>query len=114
MRIGTWNLAGRWSAHHAGLLLAADCDVWLLTEVNERTTLPGYTLTNFRLSYRPSPMFELLARVNNAFDKRYATYGALAETVFDAQGNYTGAEADALFIAPGTPRSYFVGLRVSF
>ena len=77
-------------------------------------TLPGYTLTNFRLSYRPSPMFELLARVNNAFDKRYATYGALAETVFDAQGNYTGAEADALFIAPGTPRSYFVGLRVSF
>jgi hypothetical protein len=44
VRIGTWNLAGRWSAHHADLLLAADCDLWLLTEVSERTTLPGYTL----------------------------------------------------------------------
>lgn len=44
MRIGTWNLAGRWSAEHRTLLLDADCDVWLLTEVNERTTLPGYTV----------------------------------------------------------------------
>jgi hypothetical protein len=34
--------------------------------------------------------------------------------VFDAQGNYTGTEADALFIAPGSPRSFFAGLRLSF
>ena len=77
-------------------------------------TLPGYTVTNLRLSYRPTPTLELLARVNNAFDKRYANYGALGETVFDAQGNYTGTEADALFIAPGSPRSFFAGLRLSF
>jgi endonuclease/exonuclease/phosphatase family metal-dependent hydrolase len=44
VRIGTWNLAGRWSDDHAALLLDADCDVWLLTEVNERTALPGYAL----------------------------------------------------------------------
>lgn len=44
MRIGTWNLAGRWSDDHLGLLLEADCDVWLLTEVNERTSLPGYAI----------------------------------------------------------------------
>jgi acetyl/propionyl-CoA carboxylase alpha subunit len=44
VRIGTWNLAGRWSEHHQALLLEADCDVWLLTEVNERTVLPGYAL----------------------------------------------------------------------
>ncbi|WP_210649192.1 endonuclease/exonuclease/phosphatase family protein [Nocardioides sp. SYSU D00065] len=44
MRIGTWNLAGRWSAAHRALLLDADCDVWLLTEVNEQTSLPGYAL----------------------------------------------------------------------
>ena len=77
-------------------------------------TLPGYTLTNLRMSWRPIPALELVARVNNVFDKRYATYGAIAETVFDAQGNYTGDEADALFVAPGTPRSFFVGLRLSF
>jgi endonuclease/exonuclease/phosphatase family metal-dependent hydrolase len=44
MRIGTWNIAGRWSEHHQDLLVEADCDVWLLTEVNERTVLPGYAI----------------------------------------------------------------------
>jgi hypothetical protein len=44
VRIGTWNLAGRWSADHLSLMLDADCDVWLLTEVNERTRLPGYAV----------------------------------------------------------------------
>jgi endonuclease/exonuclease/phosphatase family metal-dependent hydrolase len=44
VRIGTWNLDGRWSTEHRTLMLDADCDVWLLTEVNERTTLPGYAV----------------------------------------------------------------------
>ncbi|NPC41049.1 endonuclease/exonuclease/phosphatase family protein [Nocardioides sp. zg-1230] len=44
MRIGTWNLAGRWSDDHRRLLLEADCDVWLLTEVNERTSFPGFAV----------------------------------------------------------------------
>lgn len=44
VRIGTWNLAGRWSEHHQELLTQQACDLWLLTEVNERSTLPGYVL----------------------------------------------------------------------
>jgi hypothetical protein len=43
MRIGTWNLAGRWSDRHLAILTAADCDVWLLTEVNDRLAIPDYT-----------------------------------------------------------------------
>ncbi len=43
MRIGTWNLDARASAAHLEFLLAADCDVWLLTEVSSKLTLPGYT-----------------------------------------------------------------------
>lgn len=50
MRIGTWNLAGRWSDVHGALMLDADCDVWLLTEVHERTSLPGYAV---HLSWSP-------------------------------------------------------------
>lgn len=73
--------------------------------------LPGYNVVNLRMSWRPREGLELVARVANVFDKRYASYGAVAETVFDAQGNYTGNEADALFVAPGAPRSFFVGLR---
>ncbi|GAA1934235.1 endonuclease/exonuclease/phosphatase family protein [Nocardioides hwasunensis] len=44
MRIGTWNLAGRWSSDHLSLMEEADCDVWLLTEVSERTSLAGHAL----------------------------------------------------------------------
>jgi endonuclease/exonuclease/phosphatase family metal-dependent hydrolase len=44
VRIGTWNLAGRWSEQHRELMLDTDCDVWLLTEINERTCLPGYSV----------------------------------------------------------------------
>jgi hypothetical protein len=42
MRIGTWNLQGRWDPRHLELLSTHDCDVWLLTEVNDRVELPGY------------------------------------------------------------------------
>lgn len=54
MRIGTWNLAGRWSPDHLDLLLGGDCDVWLLTEVSEKTALPGYTVhaTSARMAAR--------------------------------------------------------------
>ena len=41
MRIGTWNLAGRWDGRHLELLNAMDCDVLLLTEVSERVEIPG-------------------------------------------------------------------------
>ena len=44
MRIGTWNLAGRWSEAHEDLLRSLDCDVLLLTEVSESLTLGDYFL----------------------------------------------------------------------
>ena len=43
VRIGTWNLDRRWEEEHRDFLLKADCDVWLLTEVNERVAVDGYT-----------------------------------------------------------------------
>ncbi|TIC85683.1 endonuclease/exonuclease/phosphatase family protein [Nocardioides sp. GY 10127] len=41
MRIGTWNLAGRWGDAHLRLLESLACDVLLLTEVSERVEVPG-------------------------------------------------------------------------
>jgi len=41
-RIGTWNLAGRWSGLHRDFLLLLNCDVLLLTEVRRDADLPGY------------------------------------------------------------------------
>ena len=43
MRIGTWNLAGRWDTRHAHLMRQQNCEVWLLTEVSESLALEEYT-----------------------------------------------------------------------
>jgi outer membrane receptor protein involved in Fe transport len=56
----------------------------------------------------------VFARVTNLADKRYASFGALAETQFDADGNFTGAGSEALFVAPGAPRAVTLGLRWKF
>jgi hypothetical protein len=42
MRIGTWNLDGRWTDEPAKFLEWQDCDVWLLTEVSTDVHLHGY------------------------------------------------------------------------
>ncbi|GCL63205.1 TonB-dependent receptor [Pseudaquabacterium pictum] len=83
------------------------------TEVH-RLSIPGHTLLHLRLQWQATPALSVVARVTNALDKRYETYGALAETVFDARGKFTGSEEDALFVAPGAPRSLWLGLRLTF
>lgn len=44
LRVGTWNLAGRWTPEHAALIEDAGCDVWMLTEVSERVAIEGWNL----------------------------------------------------------------------
>lgn len=44
MRIGTWNLEGRWDGRHRQFIDGLDCDVLLLTEVPERISLPTHEL----------------------------------------------------------------------
>jgi hypothetical protein len=55
MRIGTWNLAGRWSTRHKELLERAGCEVWLLTEVPEDLALDGGELIRSEAMPRTSP-----------------------------------------------------------
>ena len=61
MRIGTWNIAGRWSDPHQDLLVSADCDVWLLTEVNERTVVSGFELHASTLLMAPKRRWAAVA-----------------------------------------------------
>lgn len=90
-----------------GLLEDGETDI-------HRLSIPGHALLHLRLQWQASPALTVVARVQNALNRRYETYGALAETVFDARGNFTGQEEDALFVAPGAPRSLWVGLRLKF
>ncbi len=44
MRIGTWNLDGRWGSRHADLLASLACDILLLTEVSPAVEIPGFAI----------------------------------------------------------------------
>ena len=41
VRIGTWNLDGKWSPDHLELLTRQGCDAWLLTEVHPKVVIPS-------------------------------------------------------------------------
>jgi outer membrane receptor protein involved in Fe transport len=58
--------------------------------------------------------WSLFGRVDNLFDKRYATGGALAENIFDAGGRFlvdSGEWSSEQFVAPGAPRAGWIGVR---
>ncbi|MBN8508083.1 MAG: TonB-dependent receptor [Burkholderiales bacterium] len=77
-------------------------------------SLPGYTIVNLRASWQPSPQWEIYLTVSNATDTRAQSFGALAETVFNADGSFNGQGREALFVAPVAPRSVFAGVRLRF
>ncbi|TDF59541.1 TonB-dependent receptor [Cupriavidus sp. L7L] len=77
--------------------------------------VPGYATVNLRATYKVNKRFEVYARVANLFDRRYETYGQVANNVFPGGSLVQphvapGDAATALFVAPGAPRSVWVGL----
>jgi outer membrane receptor protein involved in Fe transport len=77
----------------------------------------GYAIVNLRTRYELGEGWQVFARLNNLFDKRYASGGALAENPFDAAGNFATSADDwrrETFSAPGAPRAAWVGLNYRF
>ena len=84
----------------------------------------GYAIFNLGGSYKPSPQVEIIAQINNLFDRQYASAARLSPTGFDANGNFIArpfpavdgqfATQQATFYAPGAPRLFWLGLRYTF
>lgn len=79
----------------------------------------GHALLGLRAAYKPTRQLEFYARINNVLNRRYETYGVLAENMFPggvlvqpALG--TDEAQDARFVAPGAPRSILVGMNYRF
>jgi outer membrane receptor protein involved in Fe transport len=80
-------------------------------------TLPGYAIVNLQARRSFGGGWELFGRINNLFDRTYATAGALAENPFDAAGSFqtnSGLWTRETFSAPGAPRSGWIGVRYRF
>jgi iron complex outermembrane recepter protein len=76
----------------------------------------AYGIVNLHTNFRVGKGFEIFGRVNNLFDKKYFTAGALAENPFDNGVFQTNSEdwTSETFFAPGAPRGIWVGLRYEF
>ncbi len=70
--------------------------------------VPGYGLLSIRASWEPAPRWELYARLNNVFDRRYASFGALGRNLF------ADSDANTRFVAPGAPRMLALGVRYRY
>ncbi|USJ01885.1 TonB-dependent receptor [Xanthomonas prunicola] len=76
----------------------------------------GYALVDLHGRWTLSERLSLFARVDNVFNRRYATYAAVAEDVFP-DGELARPQDEpvetgpARFLAPGAPRQYLIGLR---
>lgn len=86
---------------------------------------PGYAVFNLNTEVQPSKGVKLFLAINNLFDRRYATAAQLGPTGFTANGAFQARPfaADAngdrplmhsTFYAPGAPRSFALGMKVSF
>jgi outer membrane receptor protein involved in Fe transport len=111
----TFKLGAEWLATDAltlGATLHAASHMALMG--NEDGARPGWrvaghTLLGLHASYRPNEKWEWQLRVNNAANRRYETFGAVAADLFSA-----AQPEEARFVAPGAPRTVTAGLRINF
>ncbi len=75
----------------------------------------GYIVFNLRANYKFNKSITLFAKVDNLFNKKYATAGDLGRNSFDSAGNFI-TDSDAwnktTCIGPGAPLAAWVGLDV--
>lgn len=77
----------------------------------------GYAVVNLSARADLGGGWEFFGRVGNLFDRRYSTGGALAENPFGRSGAFlTNSDgwARETFVAPGAPRSLWIGVRHRF
>ena len=76
----------------------------------------GYAILNLNAEAKLGGGWQLFAKVNNVFDRKYATAGVLAENPFSSAGfqaNPDGWQRET-FVAPGAPRAAWIGVRYAF
>ncbi len=77
---------------------------------NLNEPLPSYFTVNGGASYRINKTFEVFAKVENLFDRRYATFG----TYFDMAQISSAHFTDSGSFTPARPRSFYLGARATF
>ncbi|WP_025822816.1 TonB-dependent receptor [Shewanella marina] len=82
-------------------------------EANDAEPLAGYTVINLSGRYQLTDNVALYAKINNLFDRDYQTFGTYGESD-EVLGEIYPDFDDARFVGPAQPRSYIVGVKISF
>lgn len=69
--------------------------------------VPGYAVVNLDTHYSVNDNWKLFAKVNNLFDKKYATFGVLGANIFNG-------DAAEQFRSPAAPLAGWVGVTYEF
>ncbi len=80
--------------------------------------VPGYTLLNLDGRFLFTKSFEVFARLNNVFDRRYSNFGVVGRNFFTGPDRTFGPAAgidpvNEQFRGPGAPRGAWLGFRYS-
>jgi len=80
--------------------------------------VPGYTVVSLDGRFLVSKRFEVFARVNNAFDRRYSNFGVVGRNFFTGPGRTFGPAAgvdpvNEQFRGPGAPIGAWIGVSYS-
>lgn len=78
-----------------------------------RGKISGYFVVNLDTQYNFGNGWKAFAKATNIFDKDYYISGRLAETAFNAAGQF-GQESRMLGLLPGAPRAAWLGVRYDF
>ena len=78
-----------------------------------KNKLAGYGILNLNANYEHVKGLNFFMRINNVFDKKYASYAALGYNMFPGGNIATDADEvkGSVFYAPGAPRAVFGGVR---
>ncbi|MEK8029765.1 TonB-dependent receptor [Ideonella sp. DXS29W] len=78
--------------------------------------LGGFAVADVTASWKIGGAFELIGKVSNLFDRRYATAGLLGENAFDSQRRLLPPDdwRAEQFDGPGAPRAVWLGVRASW
>jgi outer membrane receptor protein involved in Fe transport len=106
------NLTDRWSV---GGSLTTQSEAYRFgDEANLTRPVGGYTVVDLDASFRASSRVTLFALVNNAFDKRFDTYGSFGPIGDVPWPNIPGGVSDTRTASPGTPMTMYGGVRMNF
>jgi outer membrane receptor protein involved in Fe transport len=74
----------------------------------------GYAIVNLDTRYNIGNGWSVFGKAVNVFDTEYNNGGMMGESMFAANGVFTGSETSSGFFSPGAPRAGWLGVRYEF